>query len=374
MRVLHVHSGNLYGGVETMLVSLTRHRDLCPQMESHFALCFEGRLKEELTAAGAPVHQLGKVRLRQVGSVLRARRTLRELVDKNDFDLGVCHSSWSRAIFGPVLRSSGLPLVSWFHNANRRRNWLDCWSDRTPPDLSICNSEFTASVLGNRHPGLPAEVVYCPVANRETHSNGDRRAIRAELQTRETATVIVQASRMESWKGHALHLETLHVLKDLPDWICWQVGGGQRPQEIDYLERLKGLALQLGIADRIRFLDQRSNVPRLLRAADIYCQPNSKPEPFGIVFVEALYAGLPVLTTALGGACEIVSDSCGILAPPGDRKALASSLRLLIQNPNLRTRLGATGPERAQKLCDPLRQMNRIAEVLRSAVRQPIIE
>jgi len=82
LRVLHVHSGNLYGGVETILVTLARHRDLCPQMESHFALCFEGRLKEELTVAGAPVYQLGKVRLRQVVSVLRARRTLRELVEE----------------------------------------------------------------------------------------------------------------------------------------------------------------------------------------------------------------------------------------------------------------------------------------------------
>ena len=49
---------------------------------------------------------------------------------------------------------------------------------------------------------------------------------------------------------------------------------------------------------------------RLLAAADVFCQPNSGPEPFGIVFVEALYAGLPVIATAIGGAQEIVDAAC----------------------------------------------------------------
>src|SRR2546426_12706579 len=87
LRVLHVHSGNLYGGVETILVTLARHRILCPQMQSHFALCFEGRLSEELKLAGASVYSLGKTRLRNPDSVRRARRVLRELLDKNGFDL-----------------------------------------------------------------------------------------------------------------------------------------------------------------------------------------------------------------------------------------------------------------------------------------------
>ena len=49
-------------------------------------------------------------------------------------------------------------------------------------------------------------------------------------------------------------------------------------------------------------------VPRLMAAADIYCQPNTTPEPFGIAFVEALAAGVPVVTTAMGGPLEIVDD------------------------------------------------------------------
>ena len=53
-----------------------------------------------------------------------------------------------------------------------------------------------------------------------------------------------------------------------------------------------------GIAGRVRFLGERRDVAACMHAADIHCQPNTAPEPFGLVFVEALYAGLPVVTTA----------------------------------------------------------------------------
>jgi glycosyltransferase involved in cell wall biosynthesis len=73
-------------------------------------------------------------------------------------------------------------------------------------------------------------------------------------------------------------------------------------KEAPYLQSPKNLAADLQISDRIRFVGQRSDVPRLLAAADVFCQPDSGPEPFGIVSVEALYAGLPVVATAIGGA------------------------------------------------------------------------
>ena len=63
MRVLHVSSGNLFGGVEALLVALARERGLRPEMEPHFALCFVGRLSETLDEIGVPVHRLGGVRV-----------------------------------------------------------------------------------------------------------------------------------------------------------------------------------------------------------------------------------------------------------------------------------------------------------------------
>src|SRR5262249_28306642 len=75
-------------------------------------------------------------------------------------------------------------------------------------------------------------------------------------------------------------------------------------------------------------------------------------------------AALPVVTSAMGGALEIVDDTCGSLLPPGDRSALAESLGKLIQDSKLRGRLGAAGPGRARQLCDPATQLGELKLLL----------
>lgn len=373
MRVLHLYSGNLYGGIETMLVTLARCRDLCPQMESHFALSFEGRLSEELKAAGSPVHLLGNVRASRPATVLHARKTLRELLRRLNFDAAICHSPWSQAIFGAVADEAGLPLIFWLHNETDGRHWSERWARRTPPDLAICNSHFTASTLSHLYPSVRAEVLYCPVTLSSSHySEDERRATRAELKTHEDATVIIQVSRMEALKGHTLHLEALNCLKDMPGWECWLVGGAQRESEIAYEEELRAMTMRWGISRRVRFIGERSDVSRLLHAADIYCQPNVRPDAFGISFIEALDAGLPVVTTALGGACEVIDSSCGILVPPGEVLELASALRNLIDDGARRNLLGESGRKRARILCDPATQMARIYELAESVLQGSI--
>ncbi len=76
MRVLHLCAGNLYGGIETVLVALAEHRGLCPTMTPHFVLCFEGCLSQELAARAVPVRLVGPVRASRPLSVRRARKTL----------------------------------------------------------------------------------------------------------------------------------------------------------------------------------------------------------------------------------------------------------------------------------------------------------
>ena len=123
-------------------------------------------------------------------------------------------------------------------------------------------------------------------------------------------------------------------------------------------------ARRLGIGDRVRWLGERPDVRRLLAAADIHCQANVAPEPFGVAYVEALAAGLPVVASAAGGAIEIVDDSCGVLVPPGDAEALARALERLIVDRGIRARLAAGAPARARHLSDPATQMFRLADAL----------
>ena len=163
MRVLHIHSGNLYGGVETLLVTLAQHRHHCPKMESRFALCFKGRLSDELDASGSLVHDLGNLRVRFPWSVLRARQRLQALLKRERFDLAICHSAWSQALFGKVVRRARVPLVFWVHDAVSGKHWLERWATRTEPDLALCNSKYTAERVPLLYPSAPREFIYCPV-------------------------------------------------------------------------------------------------------------------------------------------------------------------------------------------------------------------
>ena len=342
-----------------MLLTLARQRELCPAMAPSFAVCFEGRLSSEARQTGVPVHVLGGVSARKPWTVWHARRRFREILKKQPFDLAICHSAWPHAIFAPVIRKAGFPLVTWVHDPAGGTHWVERWARRTRPDFVVCNSQFTAGSLKNLFPDVGFEIIYCPVAHLDFPID-ERSRVRGELSAPEDAVVVIQVSRLERWKGHLLHLEALGKLRQEPGWVVWFVGGAQRPQEARYLEELKSRAAELNIADRVRFLGHRSDVPRLLAAADIHCQPNMGPEPFGITFVEGLHAGLPVITTALGGALEIVNNSCGILVPPGNANALADSLRDLIQNPERRRRLGRAGSTQARLLCDSGQQLARL--------------
>jgi glycosyltransferase involved in cell wall biosynthesis len=367
MRVLHIAAGNLYGGVETLLVTLARFRKSVPSLEQEFALCFSGRLKDELVATGASVHSLGAVRVRQPISIWKARNRIRAILDERRIDVVVCHMAWPCALFGSVARTAGVPVAMWQHMASNGRHWLERWARIAGPDLVICNSQFTQREFRGAFPSTPVEVVYCPVAApSDSYSQADREAVRAELTTPADTVVIVHTGRMQEFKGQRLLIESASRMKSNDGWTIWLVGGAQRELEQRYVDSLHRTATELGIENRVRFTGERDDVGQLLAASDIYCQPNIAPEGFGIALVEALYAGIPAVTTRIGGAIEIVNDSCGVMVPPHDSDALAAALERLIADEAGRRRLGKAGPARARELCDPSRQMALLGETLRN--------
>ena len=366
MQVLHIYSGNFYGGVESFLVTLARDRGLCPGMSPQFAVAFEGKLSQDLRAAGVPVHVLGGVRVSRPMTVFAARRELRHLLDSEHFDVVICHSPWPHSLFAPVVRAIRKPLVFWLHDAAAGRHWSERWARLTPPDLVIANSEFTLATLHHLFKNVPAVVVYSPVSLRSPEWTVDEMTeTRQSLDTGWDAVAIIQPSRMEQWKGHRLHLEALSRIKHVPGWVCWQVGRPQRPYEAEYYRGLQAETVRLGIADRVRFAGWVPDLQRLMAAAQIHCQPNTGPEPLGLTFLEAMAARVPVVTTAIGGAREIVTPASGVLVPPDDADALAEALGALIRDPARRARLGAAGPARVRELCDPETQLKKLADALR---------
>jgi glycosyltransferase involved in cell wall biosynthesis len=364
LRVLHVHSGNLYGGVETTLVKLARLRDRCPDMESSYALCFDGRLSDELMAAGAVVHRLGGVRFRWPWTVLNARMRLRRLLDLQPFDVAISHGAWGHALFAQPLRRRKIPNVFWLHDIPNGTHWLEQLAKRFPPALVLANSQYTSGKVGCLFPNAPVKIQYPFCIPLSPVDQTSRERIRREFSVPPGSAVIITACRLERCKGQGCLIDALAKLSAVGGWRCWIVGGIQRPSDRAYLSELQRAATQARIADRVAFLGQRRDVPELLGAADIYCQPNIGPETFGQAFVEALAMGLPVVTTSFGGALEIVDETCGILIAPGDSVELAKSLQTLISDTHIRQRLGAAGPGRALELCDPAVRMPQLHQIL----------
>jgi len=358
----------MYGGVETLLATLAREAGSAPGMASEFALCFDGQLAYELAMLGHAPHIVGGVRLSRPHTIVRARRALRELLGRGAFDAVVCHQPWAAVIFAGEARRAGLPVVLWLHMATDRGHWLNRLCRVTRPDLVLCNSQYTASTVLDWFPGAPVEYVHAPVSVPAVEWNAARRrAMRRALSTDETDVVVAHVGRLEEFKGQRVLLHALAELRETEGWTCWLVGGAQRPVEESFLAALRALARELGIADRLRFLGRRDDVGALLRSADVYCQPNTAPEGFGLTFIEAMRAGLPVVTSGIGGACEIVDGHCGVLIAPGDVAALARSLGRLVADAAFRLELADEAGRRSSLLCHPARQMARVHSVLASA-------
>lgn len=369
VRVLQLGVGNLYGGIESMLTTLARNRPLCPDLHQEFALCFPGQLRNSLEEAGVPVHDLGPVRFSRPWQLWRARRRLRQVLHEVRPDVVLAHGCWVYALGAPTARRCHVPLVLFVHASPKAENWPDRLAQRVRPDACLANSAFTARAVRQWFPGVPCSTVHCPVPSFTVADNtAERQTVRAELETPRDAIVILFAARMEPGKGPDVLLKALALLKNRNDWVCWLAGSPGIAEGKEYLTSLRSMAAQLGIAERLRWLGHRSDVPRLLAAADLLCQPNRLPDSFGISFIEALYAAIPVVTSALGGALEIVDDSCGRLIPPEDAQALAETLRELIDNAEMRHRLGANGPARAEALCNPQRQIQRLHDALKETV------
>jgi len=341
---------------------------LCPEMQPEYALCFEGQLSSELRASGVPVHMLGEVRFSRPWSVHRARRNLRALLRERKVDVALTHSCWPHALFAPVLRSERVPIILYAHDAYKGRHWSEKMAKRTPPDALIANSRYTHSSARALFSGIASEVIYCPVPASKVESDA-RRRIRQELNADASTTVIVIASRLEEWKGHRVLIESLKNLSNLGDWQCWIAGGVQKAKEQPYLDALQSSSAELVESGRLKFIGHRSDLPQVLAAADIYCQPNTAPEPFGIAFVEALHAGLATVTTGIGGVAEIVDESCGVVVKPNDVVALTAALRELIGNPDRRQKLALQGRRQAESLCDVSVIIPAIAKSLCARIR-----
>jgi phosphatidylinositol alpha-1,6-mannosyltransferase len=164
--------------------------------------------------------------------------------------------------------------------------------------------------------------------------------------------VVLCVGRLVERKGQDVLIRSLpQVAAAVPEVLCVLAGSGADRS------RLEELARDLGVADRVCFLGfvPETELPGCYAAADVFAMPSrylpsaGDVEGFGIVFLEANAAGVPVVGGRSGGVEEAVRDGyTGLLVDPEDPAAVAGALTRLLQDEGLRRQLGAQGRERAR--------------------------
>jgi glycosyltransferase involved in cell wall biosynthesis len=190
----------------------------------------------------------------------------------------------------------------------------------------------------------------------------DRLGIPAEAFV---AAFVATLDRAHHFKRLDVAIEGVARLDD-PRVHLVVAGGGE------LLPGFRAAAASAGIADRVHFLDAvpHSELPGVLRAADAFLLTTEPPESFGIVLIEAMAAGLPVLATEYPGVRAVVDDGVnGHLVAAGDSAAVAAALdRLAGAGPEERERLGSNGRSKAEREWSWPRLLDRMDEAYRGAI------
>lgn len=177
--------------------------------------------------------------------------------------------------------------------------------------------------------------------------NGDAQSA-ARLPTQKRAfrsdgrLVIGALGSLTHRKGQDVLIDALKLLRDNGINAVVRLGG-----EGDTKEALRAQAKEFGILDHVEFAGY-VNAVDFLSTIDVFCLP-SRSEPFGIVLIEAMSQGLPVIATSTDGPSDILANGAGILVPTEDPQSMAAALLELANQPSYSNKLGQAALLRVQE-------------------------
>lgn len=359
MKVLYVnHTSQISGGERSLLTLL----DALPAEVAAVAACPPGPLAEALRAARVSTHRLpgtsGSLRLhpwhttRALAEMGRAALVLRRLAVRLGADLVHANTIRAGMVSALAARLGGPPVVVHVR---------DCLPAGRATELTrrlvanaaclISNSAYTAQCFGAERAGALSRVAHSPVdMSRFDPALITREAARARLGLAAETPVLAVVAQLTPWKAQDDAVRALARLKESqPDVRLLLVGSTKfvaratRYDNRGYLRSLEELIAQLGVGREVLLLGEREDVPEILRAVDVALVP-SWEEPFGRTMVEAMAMEVPVVATEVGGPAEVIRHGeHGLLLPPRDPARWAAELGRLIEQPELRRRMGRAG-------------------------------
>ncbi len=361
--ILYVHSSNELYGSDIVLLELVRRLDrnrFLPLVVTPTDITYEGLLGQALQDAGVRHQALDIPVLRRrylsplgfpsfVRRVHAAPGMLQPIMTAEH--VALVHSNTS-AVWGGALaaRRAGLPHLWHVHEIVTRPRLirkLIAWSVMRWSDQVVAISRAVADHLLVDEPRLAAKltVIHDAVDTERFYPGVESSAVRAGWRVDSEIVLAGVVGRISGWKGQHIFFRALARAFDLAPELRGRLRGvvvGEVVPDEDWRRReLEALTQTLGIVDNVIWAGYRRDTPEVMAALDVLVMPSIEPEPFGMVILEAMASGRPVLATAHGGPLETVVDGAtGFLVPPGDPELLALALVRLAADSGLRAQLG----------------------------------
>lgn len=340
--------GEINGGGELMLLHLLQHgRNSGIEWMPVF---FEtGSLVERIEKLGFHTIIIPAGRLREVGQYINTVTEIARIARRESADLIL---SWMAkahlySCFSGMI--TGLPSI-WFQLSIASAH---CRMDRVVTMLPA-RGVLTLSRAGDHaqkrlHPVRPTRMVYPGVEIDRFDPNQlpPMNVIRKKLNLPVNTPIVGIVGRLQRWKGiHTLIEAMPDIRNEYPNTLCVVVGGAH-DLEPDYPTYLDKLIEKHDLRDCVMMAGLQSNVPEWMQAMDVVVHA-SEDEPFGIVIIEAMALGKPVVATDTAGPAEIITHGeNGILTPYGNADALAKAILVYLDNRNLASEFGAAARKRA---------------------------
>lgn len=234
------------------------------------------------------------------------------------------------------------------------------WLARVIPHAVIANSQATLDTLhlpqSERKKGPRTAVV--------VHDGFDFADLPIGSHPQSAGLVVGLIGRISPWKGQDVFLRAIQQIHaEFPN-VRFQVVGSALFGETAYAAQVQRLSTELGLDRCVEFCGFVRDVQKHIAGLDVVVHASTIPEPFGQVIIEGMAAGKPVIATRGGGPNEIVIDGVsGVLIPMNDVDALASAMRKLLSDADLRERLGAGGRQRVQEAFRIETTANKVSQI-----------
>jgi glycosyltransferase involved in cell wall biosynthesis len=198
-----------------------------------------------------------------------------------------------------------------------------------------------------------------------------RARVRAEWGVRDDEVLIGMAGRVTRWKGQSVFVQAAKLIAERHPQVKFAAVGGVFDTEKFYMDWFRKEVHDAGLENKLTINDFRADMPDVFAAFDIFVLPSILPEPFGLVVIEAMASGKPVVATAPGGPSETVVDGeTGFLVPPSDASAMAQALEVLLADSQKRMTMGEAGRCRARQLFSLPRYVTEFEELYDSVLHE----